>query len=206
MSDRHDPVQAQRVLVRTSQLMAALTGAQTDRMTRDDGWRLLSIGRHIERLDFLAHALACAVRAEVLQEQAGFDAVLALFDSTISFHAQYQQSRTVSALLELLLTNADNPRALAWVAQTLRARLARMGGLADGGTEVLAASVPQLVGADLRALCPDGLQTTSALLALLQSCRDTARATSDSLNTLFFAHSSEPSQSVGAGVGPLRGV
>jgi hypothetical protein len=206
VSDRHDPVQAQRVLVRTSQLMAALTGAQTDRMTRDDGWRLLSIGRHIERLDFLAHALACAVRAEVLQEQAGFDAVLALFDSTISFHAQYQQSRTVSALLELLLTNADNPRALAWVAQTLRARLARMGGLADGGTEVLAASVPQLVGADLRALCPDGLQTTSALLALLQSCRDTARATSDSLNTLFFAHSSEPSQSVGAGVGPLRGV
>ena len=29
--------------------LAAVTGAQTDRMTRDDGWRLLSIGRHIER-------------------------------------------------------------------------------------------------------------------------------------------------------------
>ncbi len=198
VTDRHDPVQAQRVLVRTSQLMAALTGAQTDRMTRDDGWRLLSIGRHIERLDFLAHALTCAVGAGALQEQAGFDAVLALFDSTISFHAQYQQSRTVSALLELLLTNADNPRALAWVAHTLRARLARMGGLADGGTELLAARVPQLASADLRALCPDGVHTTPALLTLLQDCRDTARATSDSLNTLFFAHSGESSQSVGA--------
>jgi uncharacterized alpha-E superfamily protein len=198
VTDRHDPVQAQRVLVRTSQLMAALTGAQTDRMTRDDGWRLLSIGRHIERLDFLAQALSCAVGAGALQEQAGFDAVLALFDSTISFHAQYQQSRTVSALLELLLTNADNPRALAWVAHTLRARLARMGSLADGGTEALAARVPQLASADLRALCPDGLHTTPALLALLQDCRDAARATSDSLNTLFFAHSGESSQSVGA--------
>jgi len=31
---------------------------QTDRMTRDDGWRLLSIGRHVERLGFLATALA----------------------------------------------------------------------------------------------------------------------------------------------------
>ena len=198
VTDLHDPVQAQRVLVRTSQLMAALTGAQTDRMTRDDGWRLLSIGRHIERLDFLAHALSCAVHAGALQEQAGFDAVLALFDSTISFHAQYQQSRTVSALLELLLTHADNPRALAWVAHTLRARLARMGDLAEGGTQAMAARVPKLASADLRALCPDGLHTTPALLILLQDCRDAARATSDSLNTLFFAHSGESSQSVGA--------
>jgi uncharacterized circularly permuted ATP-grasp superfamily protein/uncharacterized alpha-E superfamily protein len=198
VSDLHDPVQAQRVLVRTSQLMAALTGAQTDRMTRDDGWRLLSIGRHIERLDFLAHALASAVNAGALQEQAGFDAVLALFDSTISFHAQYQQSRTVAALLELVLTNADNPRSLAWVAHTLRARLARMGTLADGGTEALAAQVPPLAQADLRALCPDGMHTTPDLLALLQGCRSTARTTSDSLNTLFFAHSGEASQSVGA--------
>ena len=198
VTDRHDPVQAQRVLVRTSQLMAALTGAQTDRMTRDDGWRLLSIGRHIERLDFLAHALASAVSAGALQEQAGFDAVLALFDSTISFHAQYQQSRTVAALLELVLTNADNPRSLAWVAHTLRARLARMGGLAEGGTEALAAKVPTLARADLRALCQDGMHTTPELLALLQDCRNTARATSDSLNTLFFAHSGESSQSVGA--------
>ena len=198
VSDRHDPVQAQRVLVRTSQLMAALTGAQTDRMSRDDGWRLLSIGRHIERLDFLAYALASAVRAGALQEQAGFDAVLALFDSTISFHAQYQQSRTVGALLELLLTNADNPRALAWVAHTLRGRLARMGALAQGRTQTLADQVPQLVNADLRTLCPDGFHTTPALLSLLQDCRDAAHATSDSLNALFFAHSGESSQSVGA--------
>jgi len=198
VSDRHDPVQAQRVLARTSQLMAALTGAQTDRMTRDDGWRLLSIGRHIERLDFLAYALASAVRAGALQEQAGFDAVLALFDSTISFHAQFQQSRTVGALLELLLTNADNPRALAWVAHTLRGRLARMGGLAQGRTQALADRVPQLVNADLRTLCPDGFHTTPDLLLLLQDCRDAAHATSDSLNALFFAHSGESSHSVGA--------
>jgi uncharacterized circularly permuted ATP-grasp superfamily protein/uncharacterized alpha-E superfamily protein len=198
VTDRHDPVQAQRVLVRTSQLMAALTGAQTDRMSRDDGWRLLSIGRHIERLDFLAYALASAVRAGALQEQAGFDAVLALFDSTISFHAQYQQSRTVGALLELLLTNADNPRALAWVAHTLRGRLARMAGLADGRTQALADRVPKLVNADLRTLCPDGFHTTPTLLSLLQDCRDAAHATSDSLNALFFAHSGESSHSVGA--------
>ena len=37
------------VLGRTATQLGAVTGAQTDRMVRDDGWRLLSVGRQIER-------------------------------------------------------------------------------------------------------------------------------------------------------------
>ena len=191
-------VWAQQLLARTSQLMAALTGAQTDRMTRDDGWRLLSIGRHIERLDFLAHALATAVETQCLQNQAGFDAVLALFDSTISFHAQYQQSRTLGALLELLLTHTDNPRALGWVAQTLRGRLAKMGHLANGATEEMSHKIPKLSELDFQSLSTDALHPTPELLSLLRQCRETARTVSDQLNSLFFSHSDESQQSVGA--------
>jgi uncharacterized alpha-E superfamily protein len=191
-------VWAQQLLARTSQLMAALTGAQTDRMTRDDGWRLLSIGRHIERLDFLAHALATAIETGCLQSQAGFDAVLALFDSTISFHAQYQQSRTLGALLELLLTHTDNPRALGWVAQTLRGRLARMGHLANGATEDISHTIPVLSQVDFATLSADGLNPSPQLLVLLGQCRQTARTVSDQLNGLFFSHSDESQQSVGA--------
>jgi uncharacterized circularly permuted ATP-grasp superfamily protein/uncharacterized alpha-E superfamily protein len=189
---------AQQLLSRTSQLMAALTGAQTDRMTRDDGWRLLSIGRHIERLDFLAHALATAIQTNCLQSQAGFDAVLALFDSTISFHAQYQQNRTLGALLELLLTHTDNPRALGWVAQTLRGRLAKMGHLANGATEKMSQKIPKLWDIELTALSTDGLNPSPELVELLGQCRLTARTVSDQLNSLFFSHSDESQQSVGA--------
>ncbi len=192
-----DTVQAQRVLAQTSQLLAAMTGAQTDRMTRDDGWRFLSIGRHIERLDFLAFAMQVALQCGTLNEQAGFDGVLALFDSTISFHAQYQQSRTVEALLELLIVNPDNPRALGWVAHTLRGRLARMGHLAEGRTETLAHAIPRLIDTDLGLLCDEAQGTTPALQDLLQHCRDAARNTSDSLNTMFFAHSAQTGHSVG---------
>jgi uncharacterized circularly permuted ATP-grasp superfamily protein/uncharacterized alpha-E superfamily protein len=187
---------AQQLLASTSQSMAALTGAQTDRMTRDDGWRLLSIGRHIERLDFLAHALLSAIQSQCLHQQAGFDAVLTLFDSTISFHAQYQQSRTLGALLELLLTHTDNPRALGWVAQTLRGRLARMKHLAKGATETLSHQIPVLSDIDLLLLAPDGINHSPKLLELLGECRLTARSVSDHLNGLFFSHSDESQQSV----------
>jgi uncharacterized alpha-E superfamily protein len=191
-------VWAQQLLSRTSQLMAALTGAQTDRMTRDDGWRLLSIGRHIERLDFLANALDSAIQTQCVQNQPGFDAVLALFDSTISFHAQYQQSRTLGALLELLLTHTDNPRALGWVTQTLRGRLARMGHLANGATETLSQQIPVLSDLDLSLLVPDGRNHSPALLQLLSECQQSARAVSDQINVLFFSHTDESQRSVGA--------
>jgi len=193
----HDPVQAQRVLVHISGLLAALTGAQTERMARDDGWRLLSIGRYIERLDFLAGALAQALHTGSLSAQAGFDAVLALFDSTIRFDAQDPPRRTLDALLALVLSDPDNPRSLACVLHALRACLCDMGDLAQGRTAELAARLPQLPHP------PDptpwlGAQDAPQLSALLQECRMAARATSDALNSLFFAHRGDASQSVGA--------
>jgi uncharacterized alpha-E superfamily protein len=193
-----DTLAVQRLLADTSQMLAALTGAQTDRMSRDDGWRLLSMGRHIERLEFLSHALSEAVKMGLIEEQAGFDAVLDLFDSTISFHAQYQQSRTPQALMGLLVTDPDNPRSLGWVAHTLRSRLRRMGHLADGATLPQAERLPALI--DLR---PDALWPLNAasnpelpLQATLVQCQSAAREVSDQLCSLFFTHSGQVRYSV----------
>ncbi len=207
-----DTVAVQRLLADTSQMLAALTGAQTDRMSRDDGWRLLSMGRHIERLEFLSHALSEAVQLGLIEEQAGFDAVLDLFDSTISFHAQYQQSRTPQALMDLLVTDPDNPRSLGWVAHTLRSRLKRMGHLAEGATLPLAERLPALIELRPEALWPlDASQRASSstarplvsqplpLLATLGQCQSTAREVSNQLCSLFFTHSGEARYSVGAG-------
>jgi uncharacterized alpha-E superfamily protein len=175
----------------TSQRLAALTGFQTDRMSRDDGWRLLSIGRHIERLDFLADALTQALQTRLIKEQAGFDAVLRLFDSTISFHAQYQQSRTPAALLDMLVLDLDNPRSLSWVAHTLRSRLLRMEHLADAGTQQLAALVPISQQAKNMASAP-----SADVPALLAEYRQSARKVSEGLSSLFFTHSGLTAHSV----------
>jgi uncharacterized circularly permuted ATP-grasp superfamily protein/uncharacterized alpha-E superfamily protein len=191
---------AQQCLQETSQRLAALTGAQTDRMSRDDGWRLLSIGRHIERLDFLAGALRQAIGCGLLHEQPGFDAVLKLFDSTISFHAQFQQSRTPQALVDLLVSSPDNPRALSWVAKTLRSRLLRMEHLADGATQNLAALLPgpEVLQANAEALWATDAREAPALLALLTQYQRMARQVSDGLSSLFFTHSQPAARSVSA--------
>jgi uncharacterized alpha-E superfamily protein len=193
-----DTVAVQRLLADTSQMLAALTGAQTDRMSRDDGWRLLSMGRHIERLEFLSHALNEAVQLGLIEEQAGFDAVLDLFDSTISFHAQYQQSRTPQALMGLLVTDPDNPRSLGWVAHTLRSRLRRMGHLADGATLPMAERLPALINLRPDALWPLNATSNQALplQATLVQCQSAAREVSDQLCSLFFTHSGQVRYSV----------
>ena len=60
------------MLERLGLLLGAITGAQTDNMTRDDGWRLLSIGRQIDRLDFLCSVLKAAFDEGAVHRQDGF--------------------------------------------------------------------------------------------------------------------------------------
>jgi uncharacterized circularly permuted ATP-grasp superfamily protein/uncharacterized alpha-E superfamily protein len=195
----YSSVEALQILEGASGYMAAMTGAQTDRMTRDDGWRLLSTGRHIERLGFFASALAHGFETGSVFDDAGFEAMVALFDSTITFHAQYQQRRDVPALLDLLVMDRDNPRSLAWVAQTLRGRLARLSGSAAGEMPLIAGTVPDPKSWSMAALCvkaPDG--THAALAELLQQCTAAAYELSDEIGIRYFTHSGEVKQSLGA--------
>ncbi|MGA0569198.1 circularly permuted type 2 ATP-grasp protein [Variovorax sp. VNK109] len=195
----YSPVEAVRVLEAASGHMAAMTGAQTDRMTRDDGWRLLSIGRHIERLGFLAGALAEGFETGAVHDEGGFEAMIALFDSTITFHAQYQQSRDVAALLDLLVLDRDNPRSLGWVAQTLRGRLAKLAGSAPTEMSALGQLVPDPSSWSLEQLCGlDDDGKYAMLLDLLNQCTAAAYHVSDTISATYFTHSGESKRSVGA--------
>jgi uncharacterized circularly permuted ATP-grasp superfamily protein/uncharacterized alpha-E superfamily protein len=195
----YSSVEALRVLEVLSGRTAAMTGAQTDRMTRDDGWRLLSSGRHLERLGFLADALATAFETGAVHDEGGFEAIVALFDSTITFHAQYQQRHDIPALLDLLVLDRDNPRSLGWVAQTLRGRLAKLAGSAPGELPPIALRIPDPQAWSLHALCQRSPQGDwNALAALLQELTDAAYRLSDELTSRYFAHSGEARFSLGA--------
>ena len=190
---------ALRVLKSSSDYLAAITGAQTDRMTRDDGWRLLSIGRHIERLAFLAHALERGFDTGTLVTDAGFEAMLNLFDSTITYRAQYQQSRDLLLLTDLLVQDRDNPRSLAWVAHTLRGRLSKLAGSPDSVLSPLAQRVPDPAHWNYEEAA-DGdsaLLQPLSMVELLRALRSAAYLVSDEISSTYFTHSGRTKQSVG---------
>jgi uncharacterized circularly permuted ATP-grasp superfamily protein/uncharacterized alpha-E superfamily protein len=206
----YSSVEALRALESASGFLSAMTGAQTDRMTRDDGWRLLSVGRLIERLNTLAGALVRGFETGSVFEEGGFNAMVALFDSTITFHAQYQQRRDIPALLDLLVLDRDNPRSLGWVVQTLRGRLAKLAGSAPGYMPDLAMELPDPGSWALADLCQDapagddaedsatGSRHCGHLVQLLEQCCDAAQELSDTLSRRYFSHAASGSQSLGA--------
>jgi uncharacterized circularly permuted ATP-grasp superfamily protein/uncharacterized alpha-E superfamily protein len=209
---RYNPDQAVSravaALESASGYLAAMTGAQTDRMTRDDGWRLLSIGRLLERLSTLADALALGFETGAVLEDGGFAAMLDLFDSTITFHAQYQQRRDIPALIDLLVLDRDNPRALAWVVSTLRDRLAKLA--THGAVDLfdLRANLPDpgrwslndfwddpAVAQPVRGgKADDSPQQAAQLLAHFSSA---ATDLSTAVGRRYFSHAFEGSQSLG---------
>ncbi len=213
-------LEALQILKDTSDHMAAITGAQTDRMTRDDGWRLLSIGRHVERLGFLSGALSRALACGSLDTDSGFDAMVELFDSAITFHALFQQSRDMAALIDLLVLDRDNPRSVAWVAHTLRGRLAKLAGSEPQELSPLALKVPnpnvwglaQLCDMQANLVTPGFNQTLDAvqvgdmaasprfelLKAVLQQCTQAAFEVSDEISATYFTHSGLANRSLGA--------
>ena len=197
----YSSLEALRILESTSGFLAAMTGAQTDRMMRDDGWRLLSIGRHIERLNMLSAALAMGFETGAVHESPGFNAIVALFDSTITFHAQYQQRRDLPALLDLLVLDRDNPRSLAWVLQTLKSRVTKLASHMPSGLPDLACTLPDpayvmtaTLGADDRL---DLSRAPCGVMAHLEACQTQALALSDQLSQRYFSHATAANHSLG---------
>ncbi|WP_395701492.1 circularly permuted type 2 ATP-grasp protein [Aquabacterium sp.] len=180
------------VLARAATHLAAITGAQTDRMTRDDGWRLLSVGRQIERLDMLSHALAVAFEHGVQDADDGFAVILALFDSTITYRAQFQARREVMPLLHLLVFDTDNPRSLAWVARTMRDRLRKLARQDAGWVDQVSAELPMPEHWALERLA----ESPAALIEALRDCSVAARELSDEIGRHLFVHVVSPERTV----------
>ena len=185
--------QALEALEHLGTQLYAVTGAQTDRMTRDDGWRLLTIGRQIERLSAMSNALAVMLARDALQHEKSFGLLLGLFDSTITYHSLYQRRQELPALLDLLVLDEDNPRALASMLRVLRSEVAR---LPDTGAEtahdLLAPFPHEGIGADLESLVMrDASGRPGALFALTTQLDALARQLSSSISLRYFSHTGD---------------
>ena len=95
--------------------LAALSGLQSDRMTRDLTWRVLVIGRLLERFIALSETLHHLGCEGVLNASGAYETLLNLFDSLITYRVRYQGNDNPVSLIELLVHDESNPRAIAAV-------------------------------------------------------------------------------------------
>ena len=163
-----------------------LAGFALDGMTRDHGWHFLSIGRRIERLQFL-----CGVLQQALAGPANADLtwVLELADSSVTYRSRYMARPEWLPVLDLLVRDVTNPRSVAFQLKGLHDFVGRVGDAYGAGIEEnFEPAVVALEALDAGA----DLQHGSARLAvLLQEWHDAAARLSEQLGLRFFSHVGE---------------
>lgn len=123
--------------------LAAFSGMEMENMSRGHAWRFLDIGRRLER----AINLISNVRAVLATDADGaaLPPLLEYTDSTMTYRRRYLARPEMPTTFALLLTDASNPRSLAYQFETLGQHLASLPGADEGRPE-------QAHFADLRAL------------------------------------------------------
>ena len=114
------------VLDAISLQLVALVGFQSDRMTRDLGWHMLTAGRLIERLISLSEILTAFFNHAAVYTPRGFETMLVLFDSSITYRTRYQRQQDIPALMDLVITDETNPRSFSCILQELGRELAHV--------------------------------------------------------------------------------
>jgi uncharacterized circularly permuted ATP-grasp superfamily protein/uncharacterized alpha-E superfamily protein len=167
--------------------LAAVTGAQTDRMTRDHGWRLLTVGRLSERLIGVATRLQAFVDAQALDTVAGIELLLELFDSLISFRARYQRHEDLLALTDMLVLDSANPRAFSGVLRRLRTEIGKLPGPPQTLQPLLDLLPAEGAGLTLESLRgADDVAIAQALRALALRLARAAAALADQVGQRYF--------------------
>ena len=167
--------------------LAAVTGAQTDRMTRDHGWRLLTVGRLIDRLIGVTARFEQFLVGRALGSAAGIDLLLELFDSAITFRARYQRHEDMLAVTDLLVLDNTNPRAYAGVLRRLRTELRKLPGGDDAIAPLLALLPAEGAGLSLEDLRgASEAQIADKLLALSLQLGQAGAQLADAIGERYF--------------------
>ena len=167
--------------------LAAVTGAQSDRMTRDHGWRLMTVGRLTERLIAVSTRLRVFLENQALGSAAGIDLLLELFDSLITFRARYQRHEDLLALTDLLVLDSAIPRSFAGVLRRLRTEIGKLPGPPEAQQPLLDLLPAEGAGLTLESLRgADEAAIAQALRSLAVTLGHRASSLADRISERYF--------------------
>lgn len=188
-SRRGQPLALSDALAQLDDVIASLvtlSGFALDGMTRDHGWRFLSMGRRVERLQWLCVALTRALSAP---EDSALGWLLELTDSSLTYHARYMGQPDWLPVLDLLVCDRANPRSIAFQLYGLHDFVGRIAAAVEyRGTERLEESLAALEALDRGSELRHG---STRLLQMLDDWFGAAYRLSEQLALQFFIHAGE---------------
>jgi uncharacterized alpha-E superfamily protein len=99
--------------------LAGFGGIAMESMTRGHGWRFLDMGRKIERASHTVGLLRCTLTAPGANEMPLLEAILEIADSSMTYRRRYLGGVQAAPVLDLLLADESNPRALVFQLKAL---------------------------------------------------------------------------------------
>lgn len=181
-------------------LLSAFSGLATESMTRGLGWRFLDMGRRIERaLNTLTIAGRVLTR-EHPEMTSLLEAVLEIADSSMTYRYRYLTTLQLAPVLDLLLVDETNPRAVGY---QLAALAEHMRGLPGDSTEpmrtpeqrVVLAAQSMLRLTDVEGLCTaDAFGVRTHLVRFLEQLSAHLWHLSDTLTQTYLMHTANSRQ------------
>jgi uncharacterized circularly permuted ATP-grasp superfamily protein/uncharacterized alpha-E superfamily protein len=179
---------------------AALAGFAFDDMTQDEGWRLLRVGRRLERLQFAAGLLAQHLASSWATRRSHVEWLLEAYDSNRIYRSRYVVAPRLGPMLDLLVRDSEHPRALAFQSRAIARDLEKVNNsLGITGELGIDEAIPQLTDAKLAALEADGAEAEQARRAMADRLRALSWAAgqlSDRLSLRHFSHIAQDAQAL----------
>src|SRR5262245_35666878 len=138
--------------------LVAFRGIEMENITRGPGWRFLNIGRRLERCGHLTQLLRGLLVPYKPDNPSILEMLLDVADSSMTYRSRYFTTLQPEPVLDLLMSDENNPRSLAFQLADLGEHFKRLPRLKsqaalDQEQETVARSLNRIRRADIQELC-----------------------------------------------------
>ncbi len=170
--------------------LVAVGGLEMAHMTRDHGWRFLSIGRHLERLSFVSATLEDVAASPLRADPMLLEWLLDLSDSLVGYRARFMHHPEWPHVVDLLLLDSHNPRSDVFQLLKLAKHVQLLPGNQSPDLADLVQDAERLVAMAAPVMRSQGELFTRqlALDEMLVKSQQIAAGLSDALTLRYFSH------------------
>ncbi|MCC8986432.1 MAG: circularly permuted type 2 ATP-grasp protein [Candidatus Contendobacter sp.] len=194
--------QARELLEEELMLVAAFSSLNNETMPHHQGWLFFDVGRYLERV---LRTLDLFKLAFITARNPGlplWEVVLTITDNLTAYRRRYRSALHPTAIIDLLLFDEGNPRAVGYQLRRLQRHIGRLqqpSGSPYRSVEerLILESLTTLQLADIAALATlshDSTRSSAELTRLLDALQTPLMGLSDALTHSHFSHAEVPQQ------------